>query len=152
MEPRHLKAKRYDISLTKNYCITISIQKISSVDKFMLKIQQILGFHKLKSNVIFDQAHPKITESTFSFAEFVPAWKNELFNLFIFEIQWILESRDQAGHKYFWQNDQLFIYVVMYQHAKNGAVTSIYSGEMVGLKIQQSKWLRAFWSTSAGIQ
>ena len=35
-------------SLAKNYCITISIQKIGSIYKFTLKIQQILGSHELK--------------------------------------------------------------------------------------------------------
>ena len=58
----------------------------------------------------FDNAHPKLIESTCSFPEFVPASKNKfipselpisLFNLFIFEIQSILESHDQTGHIYF---------------------------------------------------
>ena len=34
-----------DISLTKNYCTTIRIQKISSIHKFILTIQQIFGSH-----------------------------------------------------------------------------------------------------------
>ena len=29
----HLKVKEYDVGLTKNYCITVSMQKISSIDK-----------------------------------------------------------------------------------------------------------------------
>ena len=42
VDPFQLKLKEKDISLTKNYyCITISIQEISSVQKFVLKIQQI---------------------------------------------------------------------------------------------------------------
>ena len=42
VDPCQLKLKEKDISLTKNYyCITISIQEISSVQKFVLKIQQI---------------------------------------------------------------------------------------------------------------
>ena len=35
VDPRHLKVKE-DISLTKNYCITISIQKITFIHKFIL--------------------------------------------------------------------------------------------------------------------
>ena len=62
VEPRHLKVKEKDISLTKKYCITISIIKISSIHKFILKTKQILS-----------QAHLKIIDSTFSFTEFLPA-------------------------------------------------------------------------------
>ena len=42
----HLKVKdiEYNVDLTKNYCITISKQKISSIHKL---IQQILGSHEL---------------------------------------------------------------------------------------------------------
>ena len=36
VDPQHLKVKE-DISLAKDYCITISIQKISSIHK-MVKI------------------------------------------------------------------------------------------------------------------
>ena len=50
VDPQHLKFKEKDISLNKNYCITISIQKISSIDIFILKIQQILGSHELKGH------------------------------------------------------------------------------------------------------
>ena len=62
---------------------------------------------------IFDQAHLKIIESTFSFTEFVPTCKkSSLFHQFIFEIQSILESHDQTF-------DQLLIFVNLYQHAHN---------------------------------
>ena len=43
--------------------------------------------------------------------------------------------------------DQLF-FVNLYQNAKKEAVSSICFGERVDLKILQSNWLRAFWSTS----
>ena len=36
----------------------------------------------------------------------------------------------------------------LYQHAKNEAVSSICSAEIVDLKILQSPWLRAFWPKS----
>ena len=42
----HLRVEE-DISLTKNYCITISIQKIRSIHKFILNMQQILESHEL---------------------------------------------------------------------------------------------------------
>ena len=63
--PRHLKVKELNISLTRNYCITISIQLISSIHIFILKIQKILESLKLKDYfpVIFDHAHLKIVES-----------------------------------------------------------------------------------------
>ena len=40
--------------------------------------------------------------------------------------------------------NQLLIFVNLYQHAKNEAVSTICSGETVDLKILQSDWLRAF--------
>ena len=45
----HLKVKdiEYDLNLTKNYCITVNMQKISSIHTLNLKIQQILGSHEL---------------------------------------------------------------------------------------------------------
>ena len=44
--------------------------------------------------------------------------------------------------------DQLLIFVNLYQHTKNEAISSICSGEIVDLKILQSDWLRAFWPIS----
>ena len=48
----YLKAKdmEYNVGLTKNYCITVSMQKISSIHKL---IQQILGPHKLNDHAQF---------------------------------------------------------------------------------------------------
>ena len=37
------------------------MQKISSIHKLILKIQQILGSHELNDHTHFDHAHPKIT-------------------------------------------------------------------------------------------
>ena len=45
----HLKVKEQDISLIKNYCITINIKIISSIHIFIFKIQ-VLGSHELKSH------------------------------------------------------------------------------------------------------
>ena len=48
----HLKVKdiEYNVGLTKNYCITVSMQKISSIHKL---IQQILGSHELNDYTHF---------------------------------------------------------------------------------------------------
>ena len=48
-----------------------------------------------------------------------------------------------ANQKFF---VQFFIFVNLYRHAKNEAVSLIYSGEMVVLEILQSDWLGEFWS------
>ena len=48
----HLKVKdmEYNVGLTKIYCITVSMQKISSIHKL---IQQILESHELNDHVHF---------------------------------------------------------------------------------------------------
>ena len=48
----HLEVKdiEYNVGLTKNYCITVSMQKISSIHKL---IQQILGSHELHGHTQF---------------------------------------------------------------------------------------------------
>ena len=48
----HLKVKhtKYDVCLTTNYCITVIIQKISSIHTL---IQQILGSHELNVHAHF---------------------------------------------------------------------------------------------------
>ena len=51
----HLKVKDidYDVGLTKNYYITVSMQKISSIHKLIFKIGQILGSHQLNDHAHF---------------------------------------------------------------------------------------------------
>ena len=51
----HLKVKdiEYNVGPIKNYCITINMQKISSIHKLILKIQQILGSHELNGHAHF---------------------------------------------------------------------------------------------------
>ena len=44
--------------------------------------------------------------------------------------------------------NRLIIFVNLYQHAKNEAISSICSREIVDLKVLQSDWLRAFWPKS----
>ena len=48
----HVKIKdiEYTVGLTKNYCITVSMQKISSIHKL---IQLILGSHELNDHTYF---------------------------------------------------------------------------------------------------
>ena len=48
---------------------------------------------------------------------------------------------DHAHPKFF---DKLLVYVNLYQHAKNPAISQICSGDMVDRKILQSDWLRTF--------
>ena len=67
MEPHHLKVKdtKWEISLTKYYCISINMQKISPILKFFGKIQQILRSHELKSRTHFWPLQPKNNRSNF---------------------------------------------------------------------------------------
>ena len=48
VDPQHLKVKQQGISLPRNYSIIVSIQIITSIHTFILKIQQILESHELK--------------------------------------------------------------------------------------------------------
>ena len=95
-----VKNKKCDVGLIKNYCITVSMQKISSIHKC---IQQILGTHKLNDHVHFWPIPPKN-----HWNKFLLSWicttmqKISSFHPFILEIQPILESHDQTGHTHFW--------------------------------------------------
>ena len=73
----HLKVKdtEYDVGLTKNYCISVSMQKLNSIHKLIFKIQQILGSRELNDHAYFDHVQPKIIEITFNFPESVQAYK-----------------------------------------------------------------------------
>ena len=48
--PVYVKDIEYNVGLSKSYCITVSIQKISTIHKL---IQQILGSHKLNGLIRF---------------------------------------------------------------------------------------------------
>ena len=45
----HLKVKdiEYNVGLTKKYCITVSMQKMSSIHTLILKVQQIIESQEL---------------------------------------------------------------------------------------------------------
>ena len=87
-------------------------------------------------HVWFDQALPKIIESTFTFPEFVQACKKT-----VYQRQQILESGDQTGHINFWPCppkkifDNLLIFVNLYQHAKNQFIPSVHSSDTVNFKV-----------------
>ena len=51
--PTSTTAVKCDVGRSKNYCITVSMQKISSIHKLILKIQQILWSHELNGHVHF---------------------------------------------------------------------------------------------------
>ena len=73
----HLKVKNieYNVGLTNNCYITVSMQKASSIHKL---IQGILGSHELNDYIHFDQAHTKNIEIAFCFSEFVsPSSSNQ---------------------------------------------------------------------------
>ena len=51
----HLKVKdiECDVSLTTNYCITLSMQKISAIHIFIFKVQLILGSNEINGHAHF---------------------------------------------------------------------------------------------------
>ena len=77
---------------------------------------------------IFDHAHPKIVDSTFSFPEFVPAFeKNDFIPSVRFWVSW-----PDSSHPFLTMRTQKILnqrlkFVIMYQHAKNQLMNSIYS-------------------------
>ena len=73
----HLKVKdiEYNVGLTNNNYITVSMQKASSIHKL---VQEISESHELNDYTHFDQAHPKSIEITFCFPEFVPPSKKSV--------------------------------------------------------------------------
>ena len=99
---RYLKAKdiEYSVGLAKNYCITVSIQKVSSIHKLT---QQILGSHELNGHTQFWPHPPKNNWNNFQLSWICTSTqKISSFHLLILEIQSIYESCDQAGHTHLW--------------------------------------------------
>ena len=102
---------------------------------------------------IFDQAHPKITESVFSFPEFAPACKNHFIpSIHSWEKDNFRVLRPDWPRLFFTipnQNcfDQPLIYANLYNHAKNQAYVDLFWW-YGWLKILQSDWLRTFWPKS----
>ena len=99
----HVKVKdtKYNVGLTKNYFITVSMQKISSIHTLVLRESRFEGLmNYINGHLHFWPCLLKISEITFSFPEFTPASKNQFipsihsWHLFILEIESILESYD----------------------------------------------------------
>ena len=74
--PAFKSRRRYQSN--KNYCIAISIQKFSSIHKFILKMKQILGSHELTGHGHFWPRPPKNDWIKFSFPELAPACKKSV--------------------------------------------------------------------------
>ena len=130
----HLKAKnkKCNVGLIKNYCITVSMQKISSIHKL---IQQILGSHELNDHAHFWAGPPKNHWNNFLLSWICTTMqKISSFHQFIFEIQPILESCDQTGHthpKNFWSTFNLYEFV---STCKKSGYFIDFSGDMVDKK------------------
>ena len=105
------------------------------------------------ATAIFKHAHPKNFPSPFNLREFVPACTKSVNSIssFLRSIQispvtdWTHPILTMPKRKTF---DQPWIFLNLFQHAKNEAALSICSGEIVGLKILQSDCLEAFWYIS----
>ena len=72
----HLKVKdiiEYDVGLTKNYCITVSMKKSAQFINSFLGYSRLQGLMNLMAKPIFDYAHPKTIEIeiTINFPEFI---------------------------------------------------------------------------------
>ena len=83
----HLKVKnkKCNVGLMKNYCITVSMQKISSIHKL---IQQILGSHELNDYTHFWPSPPKNHWNNFLLSWICTTMqKMSSFHLFILAIQ-----------------------------------------------------------------
>ena len=92
-----------------------------------------------------DHAHPKNFQSSFNH----PANNQLVPSVLSWDTVNVRVQRPDWPHSFLTMPYQkLLIFVNLYQHAKNEAVSLIYSGEMLDLKILQSEWLRAFWPIS----
>ena len=85
----------------------------------------------------FEHIYLKIIEISFSFPEFAPARKTQFipstdsWDTVIFRVlwtDWLHLFLTMLTQKFF---DQLLIYVNLYQHVKNQAISLICSGDMV---------------------
>ena len=88
------------VGQTKNLYITVSTEQISSTHKL---IQQILGSHELNGHVHF-RPHPPKNHWNYFYLSWICTYMQKVksFHLFILEIKWVLEFRNQAGHTHLW--------------------------------------------------
>ena len=73
-----VKNKKCNVGLTKNYSITVSMQKIRSIINLFSKFQGLMNY---VTTPIFNQAHPEILGITFSFPEFAPPYKKSVHSI-----------------------------------------------------------------------
>ena len=134
----HLKVKNieYNVGLTNNYCITVSMQKVSSIHKL---IQQILGSHELNDHAHFWPDPPKN-----HWNKFLLSWICTTMQKISSFLQFILEIYT-ASFRDLWSDwphpflatpikknsAQLLSYVNLHQHAKTRAISLICSGDIV---------------------
>ena len=101
-----------------------------------------------KVMAIFDQTYPKIVELTFTFPEFVPAWKNSLLHLFLYKIQSILESHHQTCHTHFWpcppKKFSIFKFAWICKKCKNQLIPSVHSWDTINFRVQRPNWLHPY--------
>ena len=132
----HLTVKdiKYNVGLTISYCITVSMQKISSIHKL---IQQIVGSHKLNDHAQFWQHPLKNHWNCFKLSwicnsmekKFITSTHSwDTVNFRVLWPGWPHPSLAMPTRKLF---DQLLIYVNLCQHVKNQAISLICSGDMV---------------------
>ena len=131
VDPWNLKVKGLDIHVTKNCCITINIQKISSIHKFNLKVT------RTKRPCQFLMPNQKSFSQLSAFLNLYQNAKNQFtpsvhfWDTVNFRVMWPDWPRPfliMHTQKIF---DQLLVYVNLYQHAKNQAISLICSGNMV---------------------
>ena len=99
----------------------------------------------------FDHAQSKNFWSAFTFCDHVSTSKKSvyIFQLFILQIQSILESHHQTGHTNFWhvhpRNFKLcFNLCDIVPHAKNQLIPSILSWNTVNFRVQRPDWPHSF--------
>ena len=95
-----LKDIEYNVCLTKKYCITVSMQKINSINTLN---KQVIGSHEVNGHFHFWPCSSKNLWNNFYLSWICTSMqKISSFHQFILEIQSILESLDQTGHNHFW--------------------------------------------------
>ena len=117
-----LKVKdiEYNVGLTKNYCITVSMQKISSIHKL---IQQILGSHELNDHPHFWPGPPKNLWNNFLFSWICTTMQKISLLHRVPRPDWPHPFLATPIQKIF---DQILMYVNLYQ-----AILLICSGDMI---------------------
>ena len=128
---RHLKVKdiEYDVGISKNYCLIVSMQKISSIHKLIFYIQQILVSRTKWSYPFLTMPTQKLSflnlhqHAKYQFIPSICSWDKFTFRVHWFD--WPCPFLTMSTPKFF---DQLLIYVSLYQHQ---AILMICSGDIV---------------------